>query len=452
MKKSALILSYHFYPSAEIGARRPSELARSLQLADWKVTAVAARSRKQIRIDPTLSAKASEIEVIRVTDPPSLEAWLVRAVKKLLGRESGHGGKWELSEAIPGSAPKASLGKRIWHTSKRWYFSIRYLFGHKKAWAILAFLRLLPLTWRGKFAVIVSSGPPMPAHLVAVAAKKLFGLRLVLDMRDPWFLAQFAPAQYQSALRTKLDSWAEQICYRNADRIVCTSPGAGRIIAERCPAAAENTRIVLNGYDVRPAEVSASPIGELRMMYAGAIYFNRNPFPLFEAMAAVLQQPNVDRNKIQFDMFGQCAEWQGIPLQPWLDAHELNDIVQLHGSVDQAEVRRRTELANVLVNFAQGQRNQIPAKTFEHLVSGREVLVVAESDSDTAGIVRDSATGQVVDPGDPAAIQAALLDLYTRYVEQQLAFKTSSAAISSYSRQHQNASYVDELDRLVAAE
>lgn len=451
MKKSALILSYHFYPSAEIGARRPSELALSLQQAGWQVTAVAAKSRRKIRADPALGPKAESLQVIRVTDPPSLEAFLVRWIKKMLGRDSGGSGKSELSEPAPHTEPtKASPGRRLWLTCKRYYFSIRHLFGHNKAWATLVFFRLIPVIWTGRYQLIVSSGPPMPSHIVAVAASKLFGSRLVMDMRDPWFLAEFAPFQYRSKLRDRLDFWMEQVCYRNADLIVCTSPGAARQVSARCPEANSKTRIVFNGYDARPGTANEIPTGQLRLLYAGAIYFNRNPFPLFEALQALVREPQIQRSKIRFDLFGHCAAWQGIEIQPWLEERNLTDLVTLHGPVDQVEIGRQTSNANVLVNFAQGQPHQIPAKTFEQLIAGRETLVISETDSDTAGIIRDSDTGKVVAPDDVEQMKTVLKQLYSRYVEGDSVYTQSAQVLRKYSRESQNNRYIAELEQLLS--
>lgn len=450
MKKSAVILSYHFYPSAEVGARRPSELALSLQRSGWNIVVVTAKPSRFARVDTSLSDAISDLTVFKVTNPPSLESKLVHLVKKLLGRDSNSNGKWELSQTPPGAMEKAPLRKRIWSESKRYYFSVRYLFGTNKAWSILAFFRLVRVCMSDQYSVIISSGPPMPAHIAAVVVKKLFRKKWVMDMRDPWFLADFAPAQYRSAFRTMLDTWVEQRCYRNADLIVCTSPGAARIINERCAETKSRTRVVLNGYDIVVNSITPSPTGKLRLLYTGAIYFNRNPFPLFEAIDALLDESNIDRENIQFDLFGQCEEWQGIQIIPWLEERGLSDVIRVHAAVDHSEVSRQIAHANVLVNFAQGQPDQIPAKTYEQIVSGREVLVISELDSDTASVTTASGAGSVVPPEEPERILQALLRLYNCYVVEQREYRQPPMEVlSAYSRASQNQAYAEYLTELV---
>jgi hypothetical protein len=73
------------------------------------------------------------------------------------------------------------------------------------------------------------------------------------------------------------------------------------------------------------------------------------------------------------------------------------------------------------------------------------MLLVAESDSDAARITRDSGAGRIVDPQDPAALDATVRDLYDFYVTRGRAWVPDRETIDQFSRERQNRRFLELL-------
>jgi hypothetical protein len=180
-------------------------------------------------------------------------------------------------------------------------------------------------------------------------------------------------------------------------------------------------------------------------LYAGSLYFNRDPFPLLEAVRDLVNSPGVERERVCFSLVGDCRHWNGQDLAAWVRAEGVEDCIRLLPRVAPTAVRAMMAEAEVLVNFAQGQPDQIPAKLYDYLASGREMLLIAEAHSDAARVARESGAGRIVEPTEVAALRAVLVELYTFYVERGLSFAPEERTIGKYSRDYQNGRFMELL-------
>jgi hypothetical protein len=124
---------------------------------------------------------------------------------------------------------------------------------------------------------------------------------------------------------------------------------------------------------------------------------------------------------------GQCSEWGGTALEPWLAQHGIADVVRVLPSVPPAELTKLVAASNVLLNFAQGQPRQIPAKSYEYIASGREVLTIAETSSDVADLFREAGVGTIVEPDDRDGMARSIRRFYDRFVAQRRTVEVNEA-------------------------
>ena len=450
MKPSILILSYHFFPAPSVGAKRPTSLARALADNGYDVVVVASKPKDpESRVADGVQM-GQNIRVIHIWDPPSVEDSLFGALRTLRGRFGVRRAKIEpetgTKTAAPGNRPtKERLAEKL----LRHFHSLKLTFGTAKAWATLAFFRILPLRFSRQFDLIISSGPPMVAHISASLLKRVFRARHIIDLRDPWNEGPNQRSVYRSKARLKLEDAVRRRCYAASELIVCASPGTQRTVQENWPSPSANFRIILNGYDTVAEDPVPSPTGVLHILFAGTIYLNRDPFPLFHALAELLDDPLVDRSKVRLDMYGDCKTFADIDLAQWLTQNGLSDCIFLHAPVSPKEIREQIARSTVLLNFAQGQKNQIPAKTYEYLATGRQTLVITEPDSDTASIVLKSGMGIIVPPDDPQLMRTTIRDLYEFFVTDKKTHQFSADNIDHFSRKAQNRLYLGAIEELV---
>jgi hypothetical protein len=108
---------------------------------------------------------------------------------------------------------------------------------------------------------------------------------------------------------------------------------------------------------------------------------------------------------------GDCQQYGGVSLTAWLANRRCANVVQLHTRLNSEELGRLYHRATLLLNFAEGQPMQIPAKTFELLSLGREILAFCEPTSDTACVLRNLEGVACVSSDDRDGLHSAILDI-----------------------------------------
>ncbi|NNE36646.1 MAG: glycosyltransferase, partial [Rhodothermales bacterium] len=277
------------------------------------------------------------------------------------------------------------------------------------------------------------------SYVAGMMAARRFNAPLVLDFRDPWFLQRLAMHGKHPAyayLGRREDRLAQK-CIDRASLLVVTSPGTAEYMTGTYVIGDKPVSLVRNGYDEESIIQSEAPYGRLEMIFAGTIYDKRDPFPFLEALSEMVKSNAVDRDKVRFRLVGNCESWNGISLTAWIDDKSLADVVSVEGFMPHAEISELMEASNVLVNFSQGQPLQIPAKSYEYLASKRDVLCIAESDSDVARLHREAGYGDVIEPDNKEAMRASLRKLYRKYVLQTSGTGDALPDTSAYRRSAQ---------------
>lgn len=420
MVSRVLVVSYHFYPDPAVGARRVSELAIWLRDRGMQVTVIAARSKPASQPDPRLAG----IEVLYLKVPIKLSRWLLAMRRKSTSVATRRGDG-------PGNPEHA---ERFLDRAKRYYHSLEALFDALKLWSLIAMLRVLLLRARQSFDLVISSGPPMSSHLVARWARWLFRASWLLDLRDPWVGNEHMDDNVKSALRTYLEAYAERGSIAVARSVLCASPGIAAEVAHRYPRHRQKINVVFNGYDGAACLEPRSSDGVLRLLYAGSLYFNRSPFPLLEAIVTAIREQRIAKQKIELVMVGDCRRCNGVDLVDWGRANSATEWLKVRDPVSTGELRDMISRVDVLINFAQGQKKQVPAKTFEYIAAGREMLVVAERDSDTWRVVDESKMGRLVEPNGHDGLSDVIRDLYQFYAIDRRTFPIDRSVIERYKR------------------
>jgi hypothetical protein len=76
----------------------------------------------------------------------------------------------------------------------------------------------------------------------------------------------------------------------------------------------------------------------------------------------------------------------------------------------------------------------VPAKTYEHLASGRENLLLCERDSETAHVVAGIRGVNQVDPRDSSALENTLLELYRHHAVEARLTAPAAKDVLQFSR------------------
>jgi glycosyltransferase involved in cell wall biosynthesis len=287
-------------------------------------------------------------------------------------------------------------------------------------WFLPALRGALSLVRQHNPEVIFSTGPPFSSHLIATTLKRLTGLPLVLDFRDPWARLNWQGVGSNSThlkIQRRLEGW----CVRRADRVILnTSKLYDEFMETYDESPPERFVTLSNGYDpelvqrvaeLRSATTAVVSSGPLRLCHPGTVYGKRTLKPL---IAAVAELSKLGRHVVLNQVGAVDDAEQAIRYAEQLGVRES---VVLHGLVSHAEVLRHMAAADIFVLSQPGTSLQVPAKLFEMLPFGRPVLALAEPGGATAKIVDDYELGVVVPAGHDNAIAQAVLTLADRQTD-----------------------------------
>lgn len=260
--------------------------------------------------------------------------------------------------------------------------------------------------------IFVASNPPL-AGLPAALLAWVKGAKLVYNLQDIFpdsaVVAGLLPAGGRAyrVLRK-----AEEVTYRVSDLVVSISPSFSEYVQRLAPGTPVAT--IPNWVDtdlVRPMEAAEDPSisgfrqgGAFVVQYAGTIGFMQSLETVLQAAELLVEHPD-----IQFVFIGdgnakQAMEAQArerklanctfLPLQP------LHRVPSVYNACDVGVIPLKAGAAQIAV----------PSKTWNYLAAGRPVVGCVEADSPLAEAIRESRSGAVVPPGDPAALARVLLE------------------------------------------
>ncbi|MCP3929463.1 MAG: glycosyltransferase family 4 protein [Bacteroidetes bacterium] len=274
--------------------------------------------------------------------------------------------------------------------------------------------------------VIYSASPKNTAHLIAKFISKKQKKPWVADFHDPW------PAYYITRpwLFKKLDETLEKKVLLGATKIVVAWPGIHKDITQRYPGVNENKiELIHMGFDEEQFEETDSKRSEIfTIAHAGVFYKDRTPQPLFKGLKLLFEEQPELRSKIRILFIGISD-----PLLVGLIAqYEISDVVELISFIPHKECVRCLLGSDML--FLNTLDDCIPGKLFEYLGCRKTILALVKESTTVAKIVRDTQSGIVVDPDNPAMVKDAILKEYEKYQQGELRKSSEyEAATLSYS-------------------
>ena len=455
--RRALVISYHLQPDPAVGGLRPASFVKTLCRAGWEVVVIAHRVPGMA--DFWKKECGSNVIVCEIPETPRISDGLVslaKAARTTLWRRKprvGDKGANPASVATPSAdaAPPDLSSETMLERLERWFHASCSFVDRHKLWSTRVFFAGLKLRRSESFELIVSSGPPMTPHVAAVLLARVGRSDLVLDLRDPWLNLSRRDWATRARFLDRLNMQIFRYCVRRAAAIVTASPGIARFVTQSNCDIRGPVKVILNGFEDTSNALSGHVQGKLHLLYAGTLYWTRNPFPLLETVDRLLESGEMDEHRVAITFAGDCRSWNGTDIPEWARGRRVDAVLRISDAIPHEQMPSLIASANVVVNFAYGQPAQIPAKTFEYVGAGKEMLALTEADSDTARVVREAAAGTCVDPTNAKDMSKVLSDLYRRYVTERGTYVPDAEKRTKFSRASQNAVLLDLLDSLAAS-
>src|SRR5947208_10114535 len=387
-----LVITYHFGSNGAVGGLRWTGITKYLVRLGWEVRVITAAPPSPSPGDNGRSGHAS------VESCPRF--WTILDACRLLRRlavrrplASFPDGSW----SAPGTELQGWLGKARSEVAAFLAFP-----DESRGWVFRAALRARSVIRRFQPHVVVSSGPPHSAHLVAGLATIGSAAHWLIDLRDPW--AGPLPKVWQSHRRLgtrvfrTLSPRLERLAFRAADGVITNTPQLAEVLAAKYP----NVPVVCvpNGVDpdgVPPPARHRYP--GLGIAYTGRLYAGRDLGPVMRAIGIFLQHhPEAARAVSKLRIAGDADSDHAQVFNDAVAVAGVEQYVEVLGQLSRADALDVVSRSRLAVVLAQDQELQIPAKLYESVAMGVPTLVVAPAGSAAAvegnrlgAAVRDSA-------------------------------------------------------------
>jgi hypothetical protein len=359
---------------------------------------------------------------------------MVSLKRKLQGVKTAGVGPGNRHAAAPPTTPSKGIVSQF----RGLYFQVSNFIDDYKSWGRLARSAAIREGAKHSPLLVLSSSPPPTVLWVGTLVARRLRIPHIADLRDPWSDAiAESHRPIELALTRRLERWV----MRSAAAITSTGTRVANLLIQRQPELASKTFIVRNGFDEEVRQIGPDTGGRLAILFAGELYLNRDPFPLLHALERLVSRADVDPSKVKVTFMGRKTEYAGQSFIDWLDGKRCASVVNFLPPQSQEMVAKATLESTVVLNLAQHQPLSVPAKTFEHLASGRENLLLCEDESESAQLVSTIPGVVRIDPRNSEALDRVLFDLYDRHVRQRRLQAPSPQDVASFSRSAANEAF-----------
>ena len=398
-----LIVSWYFPPVNTIGAVRVGKFVRFLLERGHEVGVVAGKDWGHPETLP-LGIALDRVAYVRSIDIGTVPELLMRRVRGIFSSRSAIGHQKPRDDevqAVPATVAEVGRRKSALRSLSALYMHLTHLPDNRIGWLPGAYRasRRMCRSWRPD--LVVASGPPFTAFLVARRIAASLKVPWIAELRDRW---ADDPYDELPRWRSALGQWLERRTMRTARALVTvTEPWAEFYQAKyRKPVAT-----IYNGYDPLDFDFAEGPspapaVGPLLIGYAGRIYpGRRDPTPLFEALrllGAVGEQIRV--------VFCGTDRMQVLPLAARASVSHLVEVRDAVPYRESLEFQRRSDVLLLMQWNDPREQGNCPGKFFEYLACLRPILILGLENGVPATIARERKAGFCLN--DPKAIAAQL--------------------------------------------
>ena len=410
--RHALVVAFHFAPESTSGTHRLLHFARGLVDGGIDVT-VLTRSLESIdKADETLNDVFPWPErIVRVEAEQTLLGRYVPWIKSRVAlpvprRTSTQISGLEVDRAAEAGTPipDSPLPTKRFARTRKLVDQIERLPDVNRGWLRPAIRAGRELYRREPYDLVIASGPPWTALLVASKLARENGVPYISDFRDPWTKLSGREGFSRGAGFNWLSERMESRVLANAELVLTNSPGVAQAIAEGHPhLEASRIATILNGSDARrrsKEEVFPASM-ELVARHFGSLYAGRRISPLVRA-AAQRKESGGDWLVEQYGPDPVKADL--LVLSPSTRA-----TLTIHPPLPfTVAIERMHEPGVLVVTQPEWFARQVPTKLYDYLCTGNPVLVLAPEDSATWSLASHFDRCYRADPDDVLTIARVL--------------------------------------------
>lgn len=366
--KRVLIISYYWPPVGGSGVQRWLKFAKFFPSLGWQPVVYTPENPEMALIDNTLLGDVppqAEIVKRKIMEPYAWFRWFMRGKKHSKPNVQGQ------TINVLNDDKHKSLKMRLvlWIRANLFVPDPRCFWVKPSVKFLLKYLRQHPVD------AMVSTGPPMSMHLIAMKLHRATGIRWVADFRDPWTgINYFKNLPLLNCSRRKHFRLEKSVLLEANDVVAVTSLMCSDFVeATRGLCAANKFHLIENGYDEDDFVGDVVVDQDFTILHTGIFFAERNPTDFWDALRSLCDENPAFEQKLRIELMGQCDK----KVLASIEAAGLKKYLVNKGYVPHNEVNTRQRQARLLIlpiSFEQEARSALSGKFFEYLATGIPIM------------------------------------------------------------------------------
>jgi glycosyltransferase involved in cell wall biosynthesis len=426
---NVLLVSYPFPPSGAIGAPRALAYIRYLRLHGCQVSVLTATMPQTPGYDWELcNSIPSDVRVHRAWNPELPFALRDRIWKRLTSPRLNYS---SVADPVRDTGGEHDADKRRWIKAKIRSVAQRLFFPDPQTtWVPLAVRRAVRLIKSDSIDTVILNTPPFSTLKIGVVLKRRFPeLKIITDFRDEWLEYYLLKIDNPSPQKIRMAEKLEREIVKSSSYVSTATQEWVERLRRRYPdEPADKFIYTPNGYEpemFQDFKPRGRTDGKVVITYFGSVHMNRvySPKNYLDAIEAL---PAEVRDRIETRFIGRVRPDAALCLQ------RKRAVVRQLGFIPKREGLRYLEETDFLLLIATDPTSHA-GKLFEYLATAKPILALSPPNGEIAKLLRETRAGWCVDPWDQAAIQAMLLQAFTRLQVGQRLIEPKLDAIRLYS-------------------
>lgn len=417
--KRVLVITYYWPPSGGAGVQRWLKMVKYLREFGWEPIVFTADNAAYPITDPTLEKDIPD--GIEVWKQPIWEPY--EWYKKFTGRKK--------SEQVFSGFMQDNNKKSWKDTLALWIRSNIFIPDARKYWIKPSVKFLKDKLKQHPVELIVSTGPPHSAHLIAMGVKENIGIPWIADFRDPWTKIDYFHHLKLTRAAAAKHHQLELKVLQTADVVECVSWHWADDFEKMSD---RKVAVITNGYDETDFEaVEIKPIGKFTLSHIGSITAERNHPALWRALQTLCEAHADFKQDFELQLIGK----NDALVYKQIEQHHLSPHLNRLDYVPHSRVPTYQCNASVLLlplGNIPSVHGLLPGKLFEYIASHRPILVIGPEDGDCAKIVRETNSGVCCNFEDEEKMKTQIFSWYQSWKENQLHLKQTN--IEQYTRRN----------------
>jgi glycosyltransferase involved in cell wall biosynthesis len=428
MPKKVLIVTYYWPPAGGIAVVRWVKFVKYIRVNGWEPVVYTVSNGSYPLMDASLERDIPEgIQVIK------RPIWEPHQLYRLFLKNKNSGG---LADIKP--KHRASFVEKF----SNWIRSNFFIPDARAFWISPSVRFLKEYLKANSVDVVISTGPPHSAHLIALALKRETGIKWLADFRDPWTTMDY----YKELLLT---SWADKKHHR-LEQEVLTTADAVTVVGNGMKAEFEEKSrrkvvAITNGFDEDDFNADEIPLDEkFSIVHIGTFFSRINPANLWQALAELKEEKHPIISDLQIKLMGRVDP---IVVES-IHKAGLEDFLSLLPVQPHSEAVRQTRSAQVLLLCIFEQTKFVlTGKLFEYLAARRPIFSIGPIAGDAAAILAETNAGTTFSFSDEMGIKQHLKELYKKFKSGEL--KEIKNNSQKYSHRELVKEVVSQLNKIV---